>query len=243
MPRRPAADLEPKESDMTITTSTLTRAAGVSAVAGGLLFLGVQIGHPHLDAAFASTPEFVIRQSAKIGFAVLSLVGVTGMYLQQVKRNGVLGLIGYLLLGFSFLTLLSVEVMGAVALPALVQSAPGYVNDVLTVAMNGTPTGDVGAFAAVNTVAGLSLIAGGLLFGIALFRAHVLTRWPAALLAVGVASTLLIRVLPQVNERLFAVPIGVALVGLGVALWRSERAGSTRVVPSTSAELDPAGAK
>jgi hypothetical protein len=229
---------------MTISTSTLARAAGVSAVAGGLLFLGVQIAHPHLDAAFASTPEFVIRQSVKIGFAVLSLVGVTGMYLQQVKRNGLLGLIGYLLLGFSFLTLMSIEVMGAVALPALVRSAPGYVNDVLAVATNGTPTGDVGAFAAVNTVAGLSLLAGGLLFGIALFRAHVLTRWPAALLAVGVVATLLIHVLPQVNERLFAVPIGVALVGLGVSLWRSERSRGASTVPTTDhAELDPASVR
>ena len=31
---------------MTITTTTLTRAAGLSAVAAGLLFCAVQIGHP-----------------------------------------------------------------------------------------------------------------------------------------------------------------------------------------------------
>ena len=35
---------------MTITTTTLTRAAGLSAVAAGLLFIAVQINHPHLDA-------------------------------------------------------------------------------------------------------------------------------------------------------------------------------------------------
>jgi hypothetical protein len=226
---------------MPITTTGLTRAAGVSAVAGGLLFLGVQIGHPHLDAAFATTPEFVIRQSVKIGFGVLSLIGVTGMYLRQVTRAGVLGLIGYLLLAFSFLALTCVEVMGLVALPVLAHSSPAYVNDVLAVAMQGTPTGDVGLFATLNTVAGLSLVAGGLAFGIALFRAHVMTRWPAALLAVGVAATLLIKVLPQVNERLFAVPIGVALVSLGVALWRSERTRIDRTVPATDrAGLDPA---
>ena len=40
---------------MTVTTTTLTRAAGVSAVAGGLLFLAVQINHPHPDPAFATT--------------------------------------------------------------------------------------------------------------------------------------------------------------------------------------------
>jgi hypothetical protein len=229
---------------MSITTTTLTRAAGVSAVAGGLLFLGVQIGHPHLDAAFATTPEFVIRQSMKIGFAALSLIGVTGLYLRQVRQARVLGLVGYVLLAGAFLSLLCVEVMGAVALPVLAHSAPGYVNDVLAVATSATPTGDVGAFATLNTIAGLALVSGGLLFGIALFRAHVLTRWPAALLAVGVVATLAIRVLPQVNERLFAVPIGVALVGLGVALWREQRSSTTRSVPrADGAHLDPAGVR
>jgi hypothetical protein len=226
---------------MTITTTSLTRAAGLSAVAGGLLFLGVQIGHPHLDAAFATTPEFVIRQALKAGFAVLSLVGVTGIYLRQVKQAGVLGLLGYLLLGVAFLTLLSVEVMGAVVLPVLASSAPGYVNDVFAVATMGAPKGDIGAFAALNTVAGLTLVAGGLLFGIALFRAHVLTRWPAALLAVGVVATLAIRLLPQINERLFAVPIGVALIGLGFSLWREQRVRTAR--PVADARLDPASVR
>ena len=35
---------------MTITPTILTRAAGLSAVVAGLLFIGVQIGHPDLDA-------------------------------------------------------------------------------------------------------------------------------------------------------------------------------------------------
>jgi hypothetical protein len=213
---------------MTITTTTLTRAAGVSAVAGGLLFLAVQINHPHLDPAFATTGEFAIRQTMKIAFATLSLVGVTGVYLRQVKQTGVLGLLGYLLLSAAFLALTCIEVMGVVALPVLAHSDPRYVSDVLAVATNGTAAGDLGLFTALNTGAGLALVSGGLLFGIAVFRAHVLTRWPAALLAVGVVATLAIHLLPQVNERLFAVPIGVALVGLGVALWREQRTRKAR---------------
>ena len=40
---------------MTITTTTLTRAAGLAAVAGGTLFIAVQIQHPVLDATFTTT--------------------------------------------------------------------------------------------------------------------------------------------------------------------------------------------
>ena len=40
---------------MSVTTTKLTRWAGLSAAAAGLLFIGVQINHPHLDAEFATT--------------------------------------------------------------------------------------------------------------------------------------------------------------------------------------------
>lgn len=226
---------------MTVTTTSLTRAAGVSAVAGGLLFLAVQINHPHLDPAFATTTEFTIRQTMKIAFAVLSLVGIAGVYLRQVKQTGLLGLMGALLLGAAFLAMTCVETMGLVALPVLAHSDPHYVSDVLAVATNGTATGDLGLFPALNTGVGLALVSGGLLFGIAVFRARVINRWPAALLAVGVVATLAIRLLPQVNERLFAVPIGVALAGLGIALLVEQRTRTGRSAgPVDVARLDTA---
>ena len=40
---------------MTITPTTLTRAAGVAAVAAGLIFIGVQFNHPHLDVTSVTT--------------------------------------------------------------------------------------------------------------------------------------------------------------------------------------------
>jgi hypothetical protein len=228
---------------MAITTTTLTRAAGVSGVAGGLLFLAVQINHPHLDPAFATTSEFAIRQTMKIAFAALSLIGVTGVYLRQVKRAGVLGLIGYLLLAATFLAMICIEVMGVVALPVLAHSDPRYVSDVLAVATNGTATGDLGLFTALNTGVGLALVSGGLLFGIAVFRARVINRWPGALLAAAVVATLAIRVLPQVNERLFAVPIGVALAALGVALLIEQRNRAGAPVQDADAPLVRAGVR
>jgi hypothetical protein len=83
---------------MTITARNLNRAAGLAAVAAGLLFIGVQINHPHLDATSITTTEMAIRDSLKILMAVLALVGITGMYLRQVKQAGVLGLVGYVLI-------------------------------------------------------------------------------------------------------------------------------------------------
>ncbi|HEY5249459.1 MAG TPA: hypothetical protein VIJ15_13530, partial [Dermatophilaceae bacterium] len=112
---------------MTITTTTLTRAAGVAAATAGLLFIGVQISHPHVDATFATTTEYTVRELAKVLMAALALIGITGMYLRQVRQSGVLGLIGYVLFGAGWLALMSIEVIGVSILPSLAHTAPGYV--------------------------------------------------------------------------------------------------------------------
>ena len=92
---------------MTITTTKLTRAAGLAAIAGGLLFIAVQIKHPHLSADFVTTREYAVREAMKIAMAVLSLIGVTGIYLRQVRQTGLLGLVGYVVLGIGYLAILN----------------------------------------------------------------------------------------------------------------------------------------
>jgi hypothetical protein len=229
---------------MTITTTKLTRAAGLCAVVAGLLFIGVQVNHPHVDVTFVTTTEYKVRQTLKVLMAALSLIGITGMYLRQVKKIGVLGLLGFVLFGSGYLVMLGVEFVGAFVLPSLADSAPGYVNDVLAVATGGTATGDIGQMQTLIVASGIAYLAGGFIFGIALFRANVLARWAAALLAVGTVATIAIPLLPQINERLFAIPTGVALVGLGYSLWREQRTPAVLPAPTpVSPQLDPAGAK
>ena len=230
---------------MTITTTKLTRAAGVAAAAAGLLFIAVQVKHPDLDLTFATTTEFKIRQGMKVLMSSLALAGITGMYLRQVKQTGVLGLLGYVVLSVGYLAMLGLEVIGLVVVPTIAATSPGYVSDVLAVAVpGGHATGDLGLIQPLISVMGIGFLGGSLLFGIALFCANVLARWAAALLAVGALGTPAILLLPQVNFRLFAIPTGVALVGLGYSLWREQRTPATASVLSTvSSQLDPAGAK
>jgi hypothetical protein len=231
---------------MTITPTKLTRAAGLAAVAGGVLFIAVQIKHPLLDAPFSTTTEYAVRETAKILMAVLSLIGITGIYLRQVRQTGVLGLLGYLLLGVGYLTILSVQMIAVFVLPDLATSQPGYVNDVLAVATSGTPVGDVGRMETLSQVA-VTYIIGGVIFGIALFRAGILARWAAALMSVGAVATVATFQLPELTQRLFAIPVGVALIGLGYSLWREQRTVSHRSLPSSassaSSQLDPAEAR
>jgi hypothetical protein len=59
----------------------------------------------------------------------------------------------------------------------------------------------------------------GLLLGIATFRAGVLPRLGAALLAFGAAVTLAGGIIPHPLDRILAVPMGLAFIWLGYALW------------------------
>jgi hypothetical protein len=220
---------------MTVTTTNLTRAAGLSAAVAGLIFISVQINHPPLDVTSVTSTEWVVRSTAKFVMAALALAGITGMYLRQVRQVGILGLVGYLVFSAGYLVLLSIEFLAAYVLPSLADTAPGYVNDVLTAAAGGTPTGDIGLMQAAFAASGGGYIAGGLIFGIALFRARVLARWAAALLAVSTVATLALAFLPESFNRPLAIPTGVALIGLGISLWRDQRRQGIDIADLTTA--------
>src|SRR6185437_13787849 len=219
----PGARPRTKEPAMTVTPTSLTKAAGISAAAAGLLFIAVQIKHPPMDVSSVTTTEWVVRQTAKTVMAATALVGITGMYLRQVRQTGILGLVGYLVFGAGYLVMMGIEFTGAYVLPSLAHTAPGYVNDVLAAGTGGTVTGDIGLMQPAFILSSVGYLAGGVLFGIALFRARVLARWASGLLVLGTLATLAIPVLPHSFQRPLAVPVGVALIGLGISLWRDQR--------------------
>ena len=228
---------------MTITPTTLFRASGVAASLAGLIFVGVQINHPHLDATSITTTEVAVRDSLKVLMAALGIVGITGMYLRQVRQTGVVGLIGYLLLSTCYLSIMSTAFVAAYVLPSVAGTETSYVNDVLAAATNGTAVGDIGALHSVFVVQGITYLAGGLIFGIALYRARVLARWAAVLLAVGGMISALLTVMPDAFYRFLAFPNGIAMVALGYSLWMNARTDSTTRQPAVDApRLATAGA-
>ena len=212
---------------MTITPATLIRSAAVAAIAAGIIFIGIQIKHPHSDVTAVTTTEWAVRNSLKIVMAALALAGITGMYLRQVKQVGLLGLVGYLVFCAGYLTISAVAFVSAYVLPAIAETNPGYVNDVLAAATNGTAIGDIGLIQGAFYVSGITFLGGGLIFGIALFRARVLARWSAVLLAVASVFSVSLSVLPDAFYRFLAVPNSIAMIGLGYSLWLTTRPETT----------------
>jgi hypothetical protein len=219
---------------MTVTTSNLLRAAGVAAAVAGAIFIGVQINHPPMDSFLTDTNEWVIRCAAKLVMAALALAGITGIYLRQVRQMRVLGLVGFVVFAAGYLLLFATEAIAVFVLPALTERAPNFVNDVVVAAAGAKPTGDIGNVQILFNLTGVGYVLGGLIFGIALVRAGVLARWAGALLAVSTVATVALAVLPESFDRPMAVPEGVALIGLGISLWRNQRQTTVTAAPITA---------
>ena len=220
---------------MSTTTNRRTATAGLCAAAAGAIFIGVQINHPPADVAHLLTTEMMIRMTAKVLFCALALVGLAGMFVRHRHQFGRIGRVGYSLLSVGFLAMLVQECIIGYYLPTIAHSKPVYVQHVLNGAMAHGASSGIGAMQGLFLIAGMGYSLGGLLFGIALFRAGVLARWASALFAYGTVSALALAALPLSFSRPFAVPTGVALIGLGVSLWREEhrRQADTVGAPAT----------
>jgi hypothetical protein len=86
-------------------------------------------------------------------------------------------------------------------------------------------------------------LAGGLVFGVALYRARILARWAAALLAVGGVVTAVLSAMPDAFYRLLAFPNGIAMIALGYSLWSTARRDDTTQPAVPSSRVTTAGAE
>jgi hypothetical protein len=222
-----------KRSKLTITSSSLIRWAGLSAMGAGIIYAGIQPIHPPDVLASVNTTAWGIITPVKTVMALLVLLGITGLYARQVKETGWLGLAGFLLFGLSWALNLAYIFAEAFIIPPLASTAPQFVEGFFGI-VNGHPIEmNLGLLPAIYALVGIAYLLGGLLFGIATFRAGILPRWAGGLLAVTALLTPLAAMLPHAIQRFAAVPVGIALAGLGYALWSERREKVLEVLPGT----------
>jgi len=213
-----------KERTMKITASSLIRWAGLSAMVAGIIFAGIQPIHPPDVLSSVNTSAFIIITSFKTVMSLFGLFGIAGLYARQVEQTGWLGLAGYLLLTIFYAVQMCYAFAEPLILPLLTTVAPTFVESVMGMSSGAGGPMNLGAFAVVYQIVSVLYLLGLLLFGIALFRARILPRWAAGLLAFsGPLAIIMVALLPHQFERLAAMPMGFALAWLGYALWSERR--------------------
>ncbi len=212
------------ESRLTITPSNLMRWAGLSALVAGICYALVGVFHPANVPSSVTSTRWEIVHIVACAMCFFGLLGMAGLYARQALKTGWLGLAGYLLLSLWFVLIMGFSFVEAFILPHVATASPALVQ--AWMGMFNAPAGtfDIGALPAIWTLTGPVYILGGLLFGIATFRARILPRWAGALLAVSTVLAPLAALLPNASQPKTAIPMGLALAWLGYALWSEKRA-------------------
>lgn len=210
-----------KERKTKITASTLIRLAGLSAMAAGTIFAGIQPIHPPDVLESVTTGGWAIITALKFAMCFFFLIGITGLYARQVEESGWLGLMGYLVFSLSWALQSGFVFVEVFLLPVLATAAPQFVVSYLGV-VNGHPGEmNIGVLPAIyNLLVGIPYMLGGVLFGIATLRARIMPHWPAGLLAAVALLTPAAALLPHAIQRMAAgMPMGLVIAWLGYALF------------------------
>jgi hypothetical protein len=206
---------------MKITASNLIRWTGLAALVAGIFFVGVGLFHPPKILSAVTTTQWVVAHSLATATCLLALLGITGLYARQVEEAGWLGLAGYIVFSLNWALTLPFTFAEVFILPVLATEAPTLAEGFVGM-FTGSP-GDFGVLANLWRLVGLMYMLGGLLFGIATFRAGILPRWAGGLLAVASAIAPVAALLPLEHQPKIAVLMGIALAWLGYALWSERR--------------------
>lgn len=207
-----------------LAPANLIRVSGLFAIAAGLIFAGIQPIHPPDFVASVTTTIWAVVISLKFAMCLFFLVATAGLYFKQAAKAGWLGLIGFALFTLSWWLQTGYVFVELFVLPPLANVSPEFVDSVLGIVNQHPGTLDIGALGSAYGVLGLLYLVGGIVLGIATFRAGVLPRIPSAVLAIAALVTPAAALLPHEFQRYAAIPMGLAFVWLGVVLWMDKRA-------------------
>lgn len=202
-----------------INTDTLIRATGPFAIAAGLIFAGIQPIHPPDFVASVTTTPWTVIMVLKFVMCLFFLIATAGLYLRQMSKVGWLGLVAFIMFGLSWWLQAGYVFVELLVLPPLAAVSPDFVDSFLGIINQHPGPLDIGAIGAVYGVVGLCYLLGGILLGGATIRARVLPRVPSALLAIAAIITPAAALLPHELQRYAAIPMGIAFIWLGLALW------------------------
>jgi hypothetical protein len=195
-----------------MVSSDFKRWSGLAALVGGALFVVLSAiefalfgNQPEAEAAVRGA--WLIVQVFYVAAAILSVLGLAGLYVDQAQEAGKPGLIAFVLAFFGGLMATGSAWSEAFFGGWLAKAAPELLN-----------TEPSGALAAGVILTYVLFVLGWFLFGLVSLRAGVLPRGAAVLLMIGALWFLA----AYITGLPFSVVVyGAAVAWMGFALWSS----------------------
>jgi hypothetical protein len=203
-----------------MSTATLSRWSGWALVGGGVSFAIFMALHPYDALAGSHGPDegtWVPAHVFHLIGALLTLFGLTALYMRQRERSGLVGFVGFVLAFVGTAMFVGTGMITAFVWPVITDADPGFVDS------DGPMFEDpLTQFAVQATYA--FLIIGFLTLAFATYRAGMFARWAAVLLGVGIVLFGVpvdpIGPVPWFVRIVGGFVFGAALIALGARLSR-----------------------
>lgn len=208
-----------KSANPLLTPDHLIRATGPFAILAGLIYAGIQPIHPPDFLASVTTVNWAIIMSLKLAMSLFFIIAIAGLYFRQVGRSGWIAFAGFVLFSLAWWLETGFIFAELFILPPLAAVAPQFIDSFLGVVNQHPGTMEIGPIVPAYGVLGVLYLLGGILLGIGTLRAGVLPKGPSILLAVAALLTPAAALLPHEFQRYAAIPVGIAFIWLGFALW------------------------
>lgn len=216
---------------MNITSTRLTRLAGLAALLAGMCYVVLGLFHPENAPSTVTTTNWATVHVLACAMAFLGVLGIAGLYARQAVKSGWLGFVGFSMLSLWFTLIMGFSFVEAFVLPQVATTTPSFVEGWMGMLNGTTSSTELGILPTLWTLTGPLYILGGLLFGIATFRAGILPRAAAILLIVGTALAPAAALLPLEVQPKIAIPTGIAVAWLGYALLTKRETQSHNSAP------------
>ena len=214
---------------------TLVRWSGAALAGGGLCLALFMLVHPYGEIAgahAAHSVRWVPAHSLHFVGALLTLLGLPGLYARQMRQTGVLGLVGTVLAVMGTAMFVGTGMITAFVWPVIAQTTPGFVaadgpmfRDPLTTFATDAPY--------------VSMVLGYALFAIASIRGRTLPTETAVVLVIGIvlfsSPVQPVGPLPFLLRVVGALLFGGVLILIGWLLWVRPSLPATRDVEDAPA--------
>ncbi len=198
---------------------TIVRWSGAALAAGGLCLALFMLVHPYGEIAGAHashSARWVPAHSLHFVGALLTLLGLPGLYARQMRQTGVLGLVGTVLAMVGTAMFVGTGMITAFVWPVIAQTAPGFVSadgpmfrDPLTTFATDTPY--------------VAMVLGYAILAIASIRGRALPTETAVVLVIGIvlfsSPVEPVGPFPFLLRVVGALVFGGALMVIGWLLW------------------------
>ena len=210
-------DTTTKYSNRQIKAFQLT---GLSLALGGFIYIALQTFHPSDSLAEVGTPLWNLTAILTSFMSLIIFIGLAATFILQLDQLHVMGIVGYAVFALFWLISMIFSFNEAFVLPLLTQSTPIYVEGILSIFGTVRRDVDLGVFPSLAAISGIMYVLGGLIYGFFTSKTGHFRPISALFLGLAALATFGAGLVAHPYNRIFAVPMGLALILLGLEMFQ-----------------------